>query len=65
MFLSWWNHTERKEKFIQVLIFFLIFGASLDMNGSLFGAPMGLAGCFILYDCIKRKSLAGFYLPIR
>lgn len=65
MFLSWWNHTDRKEKFIQILSFFLIFGASLDMNGSLFGAPMGLAGCFILYDCIKRKSLAGFYLPIR
>ena len=65
MFLSWWNHTDRKEKFIQILVFFLIFGASLDLNGSLFGAPMGLAGFYILYDCIKRKSLAGFYLPIR
>lgn len=65
MFLSWWDHTDRKEKFIQILIFFLIFGASLDLNGSLFGAPMGLAGLYILYDCVKRKSLAGFYLPIR
>ena len=65
MFLSWWNHTDRKEKFIQILIFFLVFSASLDLKGSLFGVPMGLAGLYILYDCIKRKSLAGFYLPIR
>lgn len=65
MFLSWWNHTERKEKFIQILVFFLIFGASLDLKGPLFGTPMSLAGLYIIYDCIKRRSLAGFYLPTR
>ena len=26
---------------------------------------MSLTGLYIVYDCIKRKSLAGFYLPIR
>jgi len=65
MFLSWWNHTETKDKFLQILMFFLIFGASLDLRGSLFGVPMGLSGLYILYDCIKRKSLVGFYLPLR
>ena len=65
MFLSWWNQTERKEKFIQILTFFLFFGASLDLKGVLFGTPMTLAGLYIIYDCIKRKSLAGFYLPVR
>ena len=65
MFLSWWNHTERKEKFIQILVFFLIFGASLDLKGPVFGTPMSLAGLYIIYDCIKKRRLAGFYLPIR
>ena len=65
MFSSWWNYTERKEKFIQILVFFLIFGASLDLKGWLFGTPMTLASLLIIYDCIKRKSLAGLYLPVR
>ena len=65
MFLSWWNQTERKEKFIQILTFFLFFGASLDLKGVLFGTPMTLAGLYIIYDCMKRKSLEGFYLPAR
>ncbi len=65
MFLSWWNQTETKEKFIQILVFFLILGASLDLKGWLFGTPMTLAFLFMIYDCVKRKSLAVFYLPVR
>lgn len=65
MLLSWWKHSDKKEKFIQILIFFLIFGCSLDIKGSLVGGPMALAGLYIIYDCFKRKSLAGFYLPVR
>ena len=65
MFLSWWNHTDRKVKFIQILVFFLIFDGSLTQSSLLFGTPMSLAGLYILYDCVKRKSLAGFYLPTR
>ena len=65
MFLSWRNQTETKEKFIQILVFFLILGASLDLKGWLFGTPMTLAFLFMIYDCVKRKSLAFFYLPVR
>lgn len=46
-------------------MFFLIFGASIDLRGPVFSIPMGLSGLYILYDCIKRRSLAGFYLPVR
>ena len=62
---NWWNQTGKKEKFIQILVFFLILGASLDLKGWLFGTPMTLAFLFMIYDCVKRKSLAVFYLPVR
>lgn len=65
MFLSWWNQTERKEKFIQILVFFLFFGISLDLKNWLFGIPLILTGFLMINDCIKRKSLAVFYLPVR
>ena len=62
---TWWNQTEKKEKFIQILVFFLFYGFSYEISGQLMGLPMGVAGIYILYDCIKRKSLEGFYLPAR
>ena len=65
MFLSWWNQTETKEKFIQILVFFLFFGISLDLKNWLFGIPLILTGLLMINDCIKRKSLAVFYLPVR
>ena len=65
MFLSWWNHTEAKEKFIQILVFFLFFGMSLYLKNWLFGIPLILTGFLMINDCIKRKSLAVFYLPVR
>ena len=65
MFLSWWNHTETKEKYIQILVFFLFFGISLDLKNWLFGIPLILTGLLMINDCIKRKSLAVFYLPVR
>ena len=62
---TWWNHSDKKEKFIQILVFFLFYGFSYEISGQLMGLPMGVAGIYILYDCIKRKSLEGFYLPAR
>ena len=57
---TWWNQTEKKEKFIQILAFFLFYGFSYEISGQLMGLPMGVAGIYIIYDCIKRRSLEGF-----
>ena len=62
---TWWNRSDKKEILIQILVFFLFFGFSYEISGQLMGLPMGVAGIYILYDCIKRKSLEGFYLPAR
>ena len=62
---TWWNRSDKKEIFIQILVFFLFFGFSYEISGQMMGLPMGVAGIYILYDCIKRKSLEGFYLPAR
>ena len=56
---TWWNRSDKKEIFIQILVFFLFFGFSYEISGQLMGLPMGVAGIYILYDCVKRKSLEG------
>ena len=63
-FLSdWWNHTPKQEKFVQFVVFLFVFGYSTDISGAMLGWPMGLAWLYIVYDCIKKRSLAGFYMP--
>ena len=60
---SWWNHTPKQEKFVQFVVFLFVFGYSTDISGAMLGWPMGLAWLYIVYDCIKKRSLAGFYMP--
>ncbi len=60
---DWWNLTPKQEKFVQFVAFLFVFGYSTDISGSMLGVPMGLAWLYIVYDCIKKRSLAGFYMP--
>lgn len=60
---DWWNHTTKQEKFVQFVVFLFVFGYSTDISGGMLGGPMGLAWLYIVYDCIKKRSLAGFYMP--
>jgi O-antigen ligase len=60
---DWWNNTAKQEKFVQFVVFLFVFGYSTDISGAMLGWPMGLAWLYIVYDCIKKRSLAGFYMP--
>ncbi len=60
---DWWNHTTKQEKFVQFVVFLFVFGYSTDISGGMLGGPMGLAWLYIVYDCLKKRSLAGFYMP--
>lgn len=63
-FLSgWWKNTTKQEKLIQFIVFWFVFGYSTDINGGMLGGPMCLAWLYIAYDCFKKRSLAGFYMP--
>ena len=60
---DWWNHTTKQEKFVQFVVFLFVFGYSTDISGGMLGGPMGLAWMYIVYDCLKKRSLTGFYMP--
>ena len=62
---NWWNRTSGQEKFVQFVAFLFVFGFSSIISGGLLGAPMGLACLYIVYDCIKKRSLTGFYMPVK
>ncbi len=62
---DWWHSATKEEKFIQFVVFFFAFGYSSIISGSFLGIPMGLACLYIVYDCVKKRSLAGFYMPVK
>ncbi|MBO5637308.1 MAG: O-antigen ligase family protein [Acidaminococcaceae bacterium] len=62
--LAWWQETTKIEKIIQMLVFLLVFGYAGRGSGAYVSIPTGLAVAFILYDCVRKKSLAGFRMPM-
>jgi len=60
---DWWKQTTKTEKYVQVVTFLLFFSITCDeFSTALVSITTGMAWLFIIYDCIKTKSLQGFYL---
>ena len=60
---DWWKQTTKTEKYVQVVTFLLFFSITCDeFSTALVSITTGMAWLFIIYDCIKTKSLRGFYL---
>lgn len=58
---EWWQGNETETKTVQVIVFLLAFALSSDISNATVSAAMGLAGAYIVYDCVRKKSLSGFY----
>ena len=61
---AWWKSAETEEKIIQLLVVFLTVSIALDRTAAV-SISTGAVLIYIIRDCIKRKSLAGFYSPMR
>ena len=61
---EWWKKAEAEDKIIQFLVVFLTVSLSLDRTVAV-SISTGAALLYIIYDCMKQKSLAGFYSPRR
>ncbi len=60
-FLSeWWSCANKAERSINILIFLLTL-AVCSYQSAFVSIAMGIAGAYILADCIKKKSISGFY----
>lgn len=58
---EWWQGSGTETKTVQVIVFLLAFALSSDISNAAVSIAMGLAGVYIVADCIRKKSLAGFY----
>ena len=61
---EWWKKAGTEEKIIQLLVVFLTVSIALDRTAAV-SISTGAALLYIIRDCIKRKSLTGFYSPMR
>lgn len=60
---DWWKQTTKTEKYVQAVTFLLFFSITCDeFSTALVSITTGMAWLFIIFDCIKTKSLQGFYL---
>ena len=57
--LEWWNKSDKTERNIQALAFLLTL-AICTYQSAFVSIAMGLAGAYIIADCIKKKSIRGF-----
>jgi len=56
---EWWKKTDKAERNIQGLVFLLTL-AICSYQSAFVSIAMGLAGVYIIADCIKKKSIRGF-----
>lgn len=61
---EWWKQTGADDKIIQLLVIFLMVSVSLDRTFAVSVSTCAVL-LYIVRDCIKHKSLAGFYSPRR
>lgn len=57
--MEWWKKTDKTERNIQILTFLLTF-AICTYQSAFVSIAMGMAGAYIIADCIKKKSIRGF-----
>lgn len=60
---NWWHAQDQNCIIVKVLAALIVFSASSDINNINIGISMGLAGAYIVYHCIKNRSLQVFYIP--
>ena len=60
---NWWRSQDSNSILVNVLAGLIVFSASSDVNNINIGISLGLAGAYILYHCIKTRSLQVFYIP--
>lgn len=60
---EWWRSRDPNSILVNVLAALIVFSASSDINNVNIGISLGLAGAYILYHCIKTRSLQMFYIP--
>ena len=61
---EWWKNAGTEDKIIQFLVVILTVSISLDRT-VVVSIATGAVLLYIISDCIKQKSLAGFYSPRR
>ena len=57
--LEWWKKTDKTERNIQALTFLLTL-AICTYQSAFVSIATGLAGAYVIADCIKKKSIRGF-----
>lgn len=60
---NWWRSQDPHCVLVNVLAALIVFSASSDINNINIGISLGLGGAYILYHCIKHRSLQVFYIP--
>ena len=61
--LNWWHSQDQNCILVNVLAALVVFSASSDINNINIGISMGLAGAYIVYRCIKNRSLQDLFIP--
>ena len=60
---NWWRSQDPHCILVNVLAALIVFSASSDINNINIGISLGLGGAYVLYHCIKHRSLQAFYIP--
>ena len=60
---NWWRSQNLHCILVNVLAALIVFSASSDINNINIGISLGLGGAYILYHCIKHRSLQVFTIP--
>ena len=56
---TWWNQSDNTEKTVNILAFLLTL-AVCSYQSAFVSVAMGMAGVYVIIDCIKKKSIRGF-----
>ncbi|SDB95323.1 hypothetical protein SAMN04487864_10188 [Succiniclasticum ruminis] len=60
---NWWRSQDPHCILVNVLAALIVFSASSDINNINIGISLGLGGAYVLYHCIKHRSLQVFTIP--
>ncbi|MBP3265039.1 MAG: O-antigen ligase family protein [Acidaminococcaceae bacterium] len=60
---NWWQAQDQNRIIVNVLAALIVFSASSDINNINIGISLGLAIVYIVYNCIKKRSLKFFFIP--
>ena len=60
---KWWRSRDPNSILVNVLAALVVFAVSSDINNLNISIAMILGGLYITYDCVKKRSLNGFFIP--